>query len=69
MAGCADLTETQQLLYMMVTEAWRVLCMFTCTVLQLKQEVESLLQRTDSILSRSSNNSTRHGASGAHLQG
>ena len=38
-------------------------------LLQLKQEVESLLQRTDSILSRSSNNSTLLGASGAHAPG
>jgi hypothetical protein len=41
-----------------------------CCCVQLKQEVESLLQRTDSILSRSSGHSTLHGASsGAHLPG
>jgi hypothetical protein len=37
--------------------------------LQLKQEVESLLQRTDSILSRSSGHSTLHGAPASHLPG
>jgi hypothetical protein len=49
--------------------AFCVTCRSACTLLQLKQEVESLLQRTDSILSRSSGHSTLHGASAGLMPG